>query len=131
MSFKATLSLGGKNYDVLACSFAFRRDVDFKGRPSSGIYGGSLDLTVESTESTAILETMINSPHKPLSGTVTLKKTDEDAKLKEIKFEGGYIIQYSEQINSFGGDAMTISFTISSQKLSVGNAQHVNDWPKA
>jgi len=131
MSFKGTLAMSGKNYDVLTCSYGFRRDVDFKGRPSSGIYGGTIEMSIESTEDTSILETMVNSPHKMLSGTITFKKTDEDAKLKEIKFENAYIINFSESVSEFGGDSMQYHITISAQTIQVGNAKHVNDWPKA
>jgi hypothetical protein len=131
MSFKGELKIGGKSYDVMSCSYAFRRDVDFKGRPSSGNYGGTVDITIESTSDTSILETMVNSPHKMISGSITWKKTDEDAKLKEITFENAYIIAYSEAFSQFGGDSMTYNITISAQTLSIGNAKHVNDWPKS
>lgn len=131
MSFKGSLAIGGKTYDVLTCSYGFRRDVDFKGRPSSGIYGGTIDLSIESTSDTSLLETMVNSPHKMLSGTITFKKTDEDAKLKEISFENAYIVAYSESVSEFGGDSMQYQITISAQTIKVEKAQHTNDWPKS
>lgn len=130
MAFKATLQLGSKEYDVLQCSFSLNRDVDAKGRPSSGVYGGTIHVEVESTEDTSVIESMVNSQFKPFSGKVVIKKTDEDAKMKELFFSNGYIIQYNEGISVVGNHPMTLSFVISAQTLKLGNAEHVNDWPK-
>ncbi len=129
MSFKAKLSLGGKTFDVLECSYSFSRSVDAKGRPSSGVYGGAVNLTVESTDDTSILEAMLNNQYKALKGTVTFQKRDEDAKMKELTFTDGYIVSYSESLNVIGSQPMTISFTISARELKVGNADHINEWP--
>ncbi len=129
MSFKAKLALGGTNYDVLHCSYKFGRDVDSKGRPSSGIYGGTVEIQIESTDDTAILEAMVNNQYKALKGTITFQKRDEDAKMKELSFEDGYVVGFSESLDVVGSNPMTIVFTISARKLKIGNAEHENDWP--
>ncbi len=132
MSFKAQLNIGGKKFDVLHCSYTLRRDVDPKGRPSSGVYGGTVQLEIESTEDTSVLESMINNTHKAQKGSVLFFKREESgAKMKELEFEDAYVIQYSEALDSVGNNPMTINFVISARQLKVGNATHVNDWPKA
>lgn len=132
MSFKAQLTLGGKKFDVLHCSYSLRRDVDAKGRPSSSVYGGTVQFEVESTEDTSVLESMINNMHKAQKGSVLFFKREEaGAKMKELEFEDAYVIQYSEALDSVGAHAMTINFVLSARKLKVGNATHENDWPKA
>jgi hypothetical protein len=130
MAFKARVTIGSKEFDVLQCSFSLNRDVDAKGRPSSGVYGGTIHVEVESTEDTSIVESMVNNQYKPLSGKITFKKSDEDAKMKELAFEDGYLIQYNEGISIIGNSPMTLSFVISARKLTLGNAVHENDWPK-
>ena len=90
MAFKARLNFSGKEYDVLHCAYALNRDVDAKGRPSSGVYGGTIDIEIESTEDTSIIEAMVNNQYKPITGTLLIKKTEEDAKMKEVNFEDGY-----------------------------------------
>ena len=132
MSFKATLDFAGKKYDVLHCSYSFRRDVDPKGRPSSGVYGGTVQLEVESTEDTTIIESMLNSKHKPQKGKVTFYKREEDnASMKIIDFTDAYVIQYSEALDSVGSNPMTISFVVSAREIKIGTATHINEWPKA
>jgi hypothetical protein len=132
MSFKATLKFGSKEYDVLSISYAFSRDVDHKGRPSSSVYGGTLSVSIESTEDSTVLESMVNSKHKPISGSVTFFKREEDkAKMKELTFTDGYVIAYSESLDTIGSNPMNIHFTISARELKIGNADHVNEWPKA
>lgn len=129
MAFKAQLSMSGKQYDVLSCTYALNRDVDPKGRPASGVYGGTIDIQVESTDDTSVVEAMVNNQYKPISGNVVFKKSEEDAKMKEIDFDDAYIVKYTEGINATGSDPMTYTFTISARKIKLGNAEHVNDWP--
>ena len=129
MAFKARLNFSGKDYDVLTCSYALNRDVDSKGRPSSGVYGGTIDIEIESTADTSIIESMVNNQYKPIAGTLLIKKSDEDAKMKELSFEDGYIVKYSEGLDITGETPMSLKFVISARKLKLGSAEHVNDWP--
>lgn len=130
MSFKATLTFSGKEYDVLQCSYNLYRDVDPKGRPTSGVYGGKIDIEIESNQDTSIIEGMVNNQFKAVSGSLTIKKQDEDAKMKEITFTDAYIVSYSEGMNAYSDSPMTLNFQLSSRKIKMGNAEHENDWPK-
>jgi hypothetical protein len=129
MSFKARLELGGKKFDLLHCSYTFRREVDAKGRPSSGVNGGTVQLEVESTDDTSVLDSMVGNVYKAIKGKVVFQKRDEDAKMKELEFEDAYIIQYSEALDSVGSNPMTINFVLSARKLKIGTVEHENDWP--
>ena len=130
MAFKAQLKIGSNEFDVISCNYALRRDVDGKGRPSSVVYGGTIDLVVESSEDTSIIEGMVNNQYKPLDGTITFKKSEEDAKMKELSFTKGYIVSFHEDFSTLDKKPMLISFTISAQTLKIGSAEHKNDWPK-
>ncbi len=129
MAFRANLSFEGKEYDVLQCNYSFHRDVDLKGRPSSNVYGGSIFLEVESTEDTTILAQMVNQ-FKPNSGTLTFNKGDEEAKMKELTWENGYVIKYDESLDVVGRDPMKIRFEISAEKIKMENAEVEHKWPK-
>ena len=129
-SFRATLEMGGKEYDVLYSNYEFSRSTDSKGRPSSSISGGRVSVTVESTEDTTALESMVNSQFKPIDGKIVYKKTDEDAKMKEIEFKNAYIVHYKETLDTTNDVPMTIAMTLSAETLTVGNAELDNRWAK-
>ena len=140
MASKATVKFGSKEFDLIKCDFALHRDVDAKGRPSSGLYGGLINLTIESTDDTTIWDSMINKA-KPVDGTVTFFKDDEDSKMKEVKWEKGFVVSYKEGIETRMLNAerltqgvsenMLIHFTVSAEKVTVGSTAHENEWPKA
>lgn len=129
MAFRATLNFGGKEFDVLDCKYSINRDVDIKGRPASNLYGGQITVHVESTEDTSILEQMVNQ-FKPNTGSVIFKKGDEEAKMKELEWENGYIINFEEDIDIDGSRPMTITFTVSAQTIKIGGANFEQNWPK-
>ncbi|MEO6818657.1 MAG: type VI secretion system tube protein TssD [Ginsengibacter sp.] len=130
MAFKAQLKIGSKEFDVISCDYALHREVDGKGRPASVVYGGTINLVIESSDDTSVIEAMVNNQFKPLDGTVTFKKSDEDAKMKELSFEKGYVVAFHESFGTLDNKPMLISFTVSAQKIKIGSAEHVNDWPK-
>ena len=131
MSFRASLNSFGEEVDVLYCKYELSRDADKKGRPASGVYGGRITFEVESTESTAIIEAMVNSQFKPFEGTVTFKKTDEDSKMKELSFSNAYLVYFCETLDVNGELPMRVRFTVSAEELVIGNATHENRWPSA
>jgi len=129
MSFKANLNFEGKDYDVIKCHYTIEREVDSKGRPSSGLYGGKIYITIESTTDVSVIEKMATQ-FKPNTGTITFKKNDEDSKMKDLKWENGYIIGFKEGIAIVGEIPMATEFVISAQKLTIGDANFEQNWPE-
>jgi len=76
-SFRATLELGGKEYDVLYSNYEFSRTTDKKGQPASSISGGRISVTIESTDDTSTIEAMLNSQFKLVEGKIVYKKSKE------------------------------------------------------
>lgn len=130
-SFRASLELGGKEFDVLYSEYSFSRDTDKKGKPSSNVYGGRITLEVESTEDSSVVESMLNSQFKSVDGKIIYKKTEEDAKMKEVEFKNAYLVHYKETLDVNGEVPMTIKFTVSAEEINIGNAAIDNRWPKA
>lgn len=128
MAFRAELEMGGKTYRLLHCNYSLRRDVDATGRPSSEVKGGTVNFEIESVEDTSIWDLMI-SQFKHVDGKVSFKRRDDNAKMKELRFETAYVIDYSESFDSMGGDPMTIRFTLSARELQLGHEIHENEWP--
>lgn len=130
-SFRASLELGGKQYDVLYSNYEFSRSTDSKGKPSSSISGGRVMVTIESTEDTSTIEAMLNSQFKAVEGKIVYKKTEEDAKMKEVEFKNAYIVHYKETLDVNNDVPMTITMTFAAEQIIVGAAEHDNRWPKA
>ncbi|MBS1588556.1 MAG: type VI secretion system needle protein Hcp [Bacteroidetes bacterium] len=127
-SFKATAKIGSVEFkDVIECSYSLHRDVAATGQPSSQIYGGKIDLVVESSDNTGIIESMVNQ-YKPIDGTITFKKSDEDAKMKELSFTKGHVVFFEENFSKDGNNPMFMKFTVSAEKIKIGNAEHENTW---
>jgi len=130
MAFKASLKFSGKKYDVLHCRYELRRDVDPKGRPSSGVYGGEITVEIEANADTSVIEGMVNNQYKPVNGTLTIMKGDEESSMKEITFSDAYITRFHEKMWAQGSAAMITEFVLSARVIKMGSAEHENDWPK-
>ncbi|MGO3183401.1 MAG: type VI secretion system tube protein TssD [Aequorivita sp.] len=129
MSFKAKLSLNGKEYNVLDCSYDLFQETDATGRPSSVTRGGRVKLRVESTEDTSLVEWMFNNFERR-DGSVKFLKRDNEATAKELKFKEGYMVKYVETFDSTDKEPMSESLVISARSITMGTGEHVNDWPK-
>ena len=129
MSFRANLSFEGEEFDVIKCDYTIERDVDSKGRPSSNLYGGQIHITVESTSKVSLFDKMA-SQFKPNTGTISFKKDDEDATMKELKWNNGYIIGLDEGMQITGDTPMLITLTISAQSITIGEAIFEQNWPE-
>ena len=49
--------------------------------------------------------------------------------MKELSFEKAYVISFQESIDVKGAKPMQMDFTISAEKIKIGNAEHKNEWP--
>jgi hypothetical protein len=59
-------------------------------------------------------------------GSIVFNKIDQDQKMKQLDFTDGYVTSYME---SFSGEGLIASVTISCRKIKVGNAEVDNGWP--
>ncbi len=125
MSFKAKLSVAGVDYDVVSCSYGLNQAVDGSGRPTSEVKAHDIMLVVVSSGDNSLMEWACDSYGKK-DGSIIFNKTDQEQKLKQLDFKDGYITSYSE---SFGGDTMMTSVSISARVVKVGNAEIDNNWP--
>ena len=129
MAFKSTISIdGGDELNLLHCDYSLRRDTDATGRPSSILYGGTIQCEVEATEDNGLLEWMCD-PHKTKGGKITFYKRGDSAALKTLEFEEAYVVQFSESIDTVGSNPMSTHFVISAKKIKMGSAEHENPWP--
>ena len=130
MAFKASFKFSdSREFDVLRWDVKFNRDVDPKGRPASDIYGGTINVEFASTPDTIIFDKMFKQ-YKPVNLNIVFKKAHEDAKMKELVFENGYVIKYEEALSVANDYPMTIKFTISAQTVKMNEVTFTQDWPE-
>lgn len=119
--------------EVQTCFFELKRAVDSKGRPSAVTQGGIINVEIASSQDdNALAEWMTNS-YKEADGTIKFIDADE-ATLKTVEFQKARCIGYAErfdkfpQLNQPERPAMTLSLTISAEKITVSGATHDNNW---
>ncbi|MFD2934192.1 type VI secretion system tube protein TssD [Spirosoma flavum] len=129
MSFRAELSVDGNTYPIRQLWLEISQTIDAVGRPSSTTQGGKIKLEMDVTEDDTLSEWMAD-PHKTLGGSVRYYRTDEDATLKEIKFEDAFCVDYVERFDGTqSAQPMTTTITISAQKLKIGQVSVEKNWP--
>lgn len=129
MPFKAELALEGNTYYLNSVSFQIVQAIDKFGRPSSVAKGGKIDIELFTIEDDVIFDWMVH-PVKTLNGSINLYEADNETKLKEIQFENGYCIEYTEVFEQSGVENLVTKLTISAEKLSIGNIDLDNQWLK-
>ena len=66
---------------------------------------------------------MLNSQFKPVEGKIIYKKSEEDAKMKEISFKNAYIVHYKETLDVNNEAPMTIGMTLSAENITIDNPE--------
>ena len=119
-ALRATVSIRGREIEILFSHIEFSRKTDKKGRPvTSGI---------EATKDTEILESMVNSQFKPVSGKIIFYRTDDNSVFRIIEFRCAYIVYYKEVFNVDKKRPLFTTITLSADNLIVGNAFLTNSW---
>lgn len=130
-SFRTSVNFDGKDYDCLFVQYGLTRNIDDKGRVSSGVKGGVIKLRIESTEDSTVIQQMINKQFTPFNGKITYMKSDEEGEMKSVEWQNGYVIGYTETFDADNDQKMSIFFTVSAEIINFAEASQDNRWPKA
>lgn len=103
-ALRATVSVRGREIDILFSHIEFSRKTDNKGRPVTSVIGGRLTFSIEATKDTEILEAMVNSQFKPVSGKIIFYKTDDNSIFRTIEFRCAYIVFTRKYLTWTKGD---------------------------
>jgi len=115
MEAKLIFDQSDKQITVYQMDFGFTQYTDDTGKPSGYPTGGTINMVVESTNDTQLIDWMLE-PNALKNGKIEIQMKNK----KVIKFENAYCVQYHESFNYQGGDQpMTISFTISAETITV------------
>ena len=122
---------GGEAQKVLKFDYSVSRDADTSGRVSSDPSNATISITVEATDKSDILESLLNGKFKPTTGEVTFNKSHEEGTLITLKWENGYVIKHKVEFISLGADNnMYIHFEVSAENITYGGGSYDGMWPK-
>lgn len=122
---------GGDAQKVLRLHYNVDRAVDVSGRVASDPSNAIIKVTVEATDKSDILESLLNGKYKPTNGEVTFNKSHEEGTLITLNWENGYVIQHSVDFDAIDSNSMLISFVISAEKINYGGGAYEGIWPDA
>ena len=122
---------GGDVQKVLKLHYNVDRAVDVSGRVSADPGNAIIKISVEATDKSDILESLLNGKYKPTTGEVTFNKSHEEGTLIKLNWENGYVIQHSVEFDAIDSNSMIISFVISAEKINYGGGAYQGIWPAA
>ena len=121
----------GEGQKLLKMNYSVSRSTDVSGRVASDPSNALIKVTVEATEKSDILESLLNGKYKPTKGEITFNKSHEEGTLITLNWENGYVIQHEVDFDAIDSNSMLISFVISAETIDYGTSQYAGLWPSA
>ena len=121
----------GEGQKLLKMNYSVSRSTDVSGRVASDPSNALIKVTVEATEKSDILESLLNGKYKPTVGEIIFNKSHEEGTLITLKWENGYVIQHEVDFDAIDNNSMLISFVVSAETIDYGNSQYAGLWPSA
>ncbi|MEG0927108.1 MULTISPECIES: type VI secretion system tube protein TssD [Chryseobacterium] len=120
---------GGEGQKLLKLNYSVSRATDISGRVASDPSNALIKVTIEATEKSDVLESLLNSKYKPTTGEINFNKSHEEGTLISLKWENGYVIQHEVDFDAIDSNNMLISFVVSAESISYGNSAYEGLWP--
>lgn len=120
---------GGEGQKLLKLNYSVSRSTDVSGRVASDPSNALIKVTIEATEKSDVLESLLNSKYKPTNGEITFNKSHEEGTLITLKWENGYVIQHEVDFDALDSNNMLISFVVSAESITYGNSFYDGLWP--
>lgn len=122
---------GGDAQKVLNLKYGVSRSVDVSGRVASDPSNALITITVEATDKSDVLESLLNGKYKPTTGEIIFNKSHEEGTLITLKWTNGYVIQHHVDFDAINANAMYITFVVSAEQIDYGNSAYQGIWPTA
>ena len=118
----------GERTEAVKMNYSVSRSTDVSGRVASDPSNALIKVTVEATEKSDILESLLNGKYKPTVGEITFNKSHEEGTLITLKWENGYVIQHEVDFDAIDSNSMLINFVISAETIDYGTSQFLQDY---
>jgi hypothetical protein len=132
MARRPTLEIDGVVYkNVYEVSYVLYTAKDETGRPSDRAHAGVIRVKRESDETSDIARWAMDSSKPNWKAGKVIFKNPDDADMKELTWEDGFITAYEEHcphIKDKPDEQIWESFEISCQKLKIADSDIDNRW---
>lgn len=127
-SFDVKMEVEGRTYHVVNMNYSVNRDLDFSGRPSSGLKNSILDLDLEVPDGDAMFFKWLCA-NEIKDGSIRFNKIDQESRHIEFKYEKAFCIAY-KQIYASGPKSLVVTLRLSAQKLTMtsGGEEYANEF---
>lgn len=98
MSFQATLTVEGKNFNVLQCNHIMSQKAE-KGKPTSGVRGGTIILVLDGTDEDVLGNWATGATVKK-DGEIVFERIDQQSTLQKLEFQEAFATLYFEFMSS-------------------------------
>lgn len=132
MARRPVLQIDGVTYkNVYKVSWELYTAKDNTGRPSDRAHAGVIKITRESDENVDIARWAMDSSQPKWKAGKVLFKSPNDATMKELAWDEGFVTKYEEtipHIKENADDQVFEYFEISAHKVKIGDAEIDNRW---
>lgn len=122
---------GGEGQKLLKLNYSVSRATDVSGRVASDPSNALIKVTIEATEKSDVLESLLNSKYKPTTGEINFNKSHEEGTLITLNWQNGYVIQHQVEFDAVDSNSMLISFVVSAETIDYGASQYNGLWPSS
>ena len=131
MAFSAKLFIdGAADYVVRSFSWSLRQQTDLVGRPDARVQGGQLLIEVDSVPDELMHHWALDDTKKMSGRLVVASADDASVARKTIIFTDAYCIGLSKLFDgSASTQPMTMTLTLSADKIKSGGVELDNQWP--
>jgi Hemolysin coregulated protein Hcp (TssD) len=132
MAHTGEFQLDGKKAQIFALEYRFSRTPDAKGKPSTRVRSGEIELTIASEDAlkSAVIEWLADTDAGKKGAIILYEGEGKNKReFKKIEFENGFVIKYAEKFTDNEFANVRETFTISAEKITIGAAKFDFTWP--
>ena len=130
MSFSAALIVNNKSYSVRRFIWGVQQNTDAIGRPDARVQGGQLQVELDSEADETLHHWGLDDTKKMSGELVVFSADNRLSRRKTIRFTDAYCVGLGKHFDgSSSGHGMTMTLTLSANRLNVGEVELDNNWP--
>lgn len=130
MSFSAVFIVNNKEYSVRSFRWGVQQNTDVVGRPEARVQGGQLQVELDSEPDELLHHWALDDTKKMSGELVVLAANTRASRRKTIQFQDAYCVGLSKLFDGSASEqGMTMTLTISANKLICGEVKLDNKWP--